>query len=459
MTIKGNILAIDDDRLSLKLLESYLKDTPFQVTAVGNPEEALSLLGKKSYDLVLSDIQMPVLDGFEVMKRVNQDYPGLPVIMITAHGTISDAVRAIQEGAYDYLTKPLDRHDLILKTRRAIGHYRLWRDNQRLRQELAAQYGIDNIIGHSKPMREIFRKIAKVAPTNASVLIMGESGTGKELAARAIHYNSPRKDQPFIPVDCASIPHTLLESELFGHAKGAFTGAYKDRPGAFENVRGGTLFFDEIGDMDVTLQSTLLRAIQERVFKRVGENNTRRLEARLLFGTHINLMEAMEKSEFREDLYYRISVIPINLPPLRDRRADIPLLINHFLVDVCRRHNIPQKTIKPELVDAMVMAPWKGNVRELENYIENLIVMSEGDSIRIKDAPRFTGSEAAYNQMESTGSPDRSLADIEKEYILRVLEAEGGNRTRTAKVLGISLRGLRYKLKAYSDNLAPPALN
>ncbi|HDL65124.1 MAG TPA: sigma-54-dependent Fis family transcriptional regulator [Proteobacteria bacterium] len=452
MKERGKILAIDDDRLGLKLLESYLKDSPFQVTAVGDPEEALSLLEEDDYDLVLSDIQMPVLDGFEVMKRVNQDYPGLPVIMITAHGTISDAVRAIQKGAYDYLTKPINPQELILKARRAIGHYRLWRDNQSLKQELAAQYGIENIIGHSKPMREIFRKIAKVAPTNASVLIMGESGTGKELAARAIHYNSPRKDQPFIPVDCASIPHTLLESELFGHAKGAFTGAYKDRPGAFENAGGGTLFFDEIGDMDISLQSTLLRAIQERVFKRVGENNTRRLEARLLFGTHINLMEAMERSEFREDLYYRISVIPIKLPPLRDRRADIPLLVNHFLVDTCRRHGIPQKTIEMELVDAMVMAPWKGNVRELENYIENLIVMSDGDSIRIKDAPRFSGSESADNQIGPAGIPDRSLADIEKEYILRVLEAEGGNRTRTAEILGISLRGLRYKLKAYAED-------
>lgn len=359
----GNILAIDDDQLSLKLLKSYLKGTPFQVTTVVDPEEALSLLRETDYDLVLSDIQMPALDGFEVMKSVQRNYPGLPVIMITAHGTISDAVRAIQEGAYDYLTKPLNQQDLILKTKRAIGHYCLWRDNQILRQELASQYGIENIIGHSKPMREIFRKIAKVAPTNASVLITGESGTGKELVARAIHYNSPRKDLPFIPVDCASIPHTLLESELFGHVKGSFTGAYKDRPGAFENAGGGTLFFDEIGDMDINLQSTLLRAIQERVFKRVGENNTRRLKARLLFGTHINLMEAMEKSEFREDLYYRISVIPINLPTLRNRRTDIPLLINHFLVDACRKHDLPQKTIDPELVDAMVRDPWKGNVR------------------------------------------------------------------------------------------------
>lgn len=452
MKERGNILAIDDDRLSLKLLETYLKDTPFKVTAVGDPEEALSLLREDDYDLVLSDIQMPVLDGFEVMKLVKQDYPGLPVIMITVHGTISGAVRAIQEGAYDYLTKPLDRQDLILKTRRAIGHYQLWRDNQNLRQELTAQYGIDNIIGHSKPMREVFRKIAKVAPTNASVLITGESGTGKELVARAIHYNSPRKNQPFIPIDCASIPHTLLESELFGHVKGSFTGAYKDRPGAFENVRGGTLFFDEIGDMDINLQSTLLRAIQERVFKRVGENNTRRLEARLLFGTHINLVEAMEKSEFRKDLYYRISVIPINLPPLRKRRADIPLLINHFLMDACRKHNLPLKKFEPDLVNAMVQAPWKGNVRELENYIENLTVMNDRNSIFLKDLPEIASNDPRADWTKLSTGPVRSLATVEKEYILRVLEAEGGNRTRTANILNISLRGLRYKLKAYSEN-------
>jgi len=452
MKKNGNILAIDDDRLSLKILESYLKDTSYRVTAIEDPEKALSLLAEDNYDLVLSDIQMPEMDGFQLLKKVKLNYPELPLIMITAHGSISDAVRAIQEGAYDYLTKPLDRQDLILKTKRAIGHYQLWLDNQRLRQELAARYGIENIIGYSKPMREVFRKIAKVAPTNASVLITGESGTGKELVARAIHYNSPRKDQPFIPVDCAAIPHTLLESELFGHAKGAFTGAYKDRPGAFENAREGTLFFDEIGDMDINLQSTLLRAIQERVFKRVGENKSRRLEARMLFGTHINLMEAMENNKFREDLYYRISVIPINLPPLRDRRSDIPILINYFLVDACRRHDTPPKTIEPELIDAMVQAPWKGNVRELENYIENLVVMSEDNYISFKDVPRVTGSEPRVAQIEPEGVPDRPLADIEKEYILRVLKAEGGNRTQTAKVLGISLRGLRYKLKAYAED-------
>jgi len=452
MKESGNILAIDDDRLSLKLLEKYLNDTSYRVTAVGEPEEAVSLLGKDSYDLVISDIRMPGMDGFEVLKRVKEDHPGLPVIMVTAHGIISDAVRAIQEGAYDYLTKPLERQELILKINRAVGHYHLWRDNQSLRQELAAQFGIDNIIGHSKPMREVFRKIAKVAPTNASVLITGESGTGKELVAHAIHYNSPRKDQPFIPIDCASIPHTLLESELFGHVKGAFTGAYKDRPGAFENVRGGTLFFDEIGDMDINLQSTLLRAIQERVFKRVGDNKIRRLEARLLFGTHINLMEATENHRFREDLYYRISVIPINLPPLRRRRADIPLLINHVRVETSHKHDLPQKNIEPELMEALVQAPWKGNVRELENYIENIIVMSDSDVIKLNDVPGVTGGEPGGGQIEPAVMTGRPLADIEKDYILRVLKAEGGNRTRTAQVLGISLRGLRYKLKAYAED-------
>ncbi|MEA1928305.1 MAG: sigma-54 dependent transcriptional regulator, partial [Candidatus Auribacterota bacterium] len=428
------------------------KDSPFKVTTINDPKEALSLFGDNNYDLVLSDIRMPGLDGFQVLKQVRLHHPGLPVIMITAHGTISDAVRAIQEGAYDYLTKPLERQDLILKLKRALGHYQLWRDNQTLRQELAARYGIDSIIGHSKPMRGIFRMIAKVAPTNASVLITGESGTGKELVARAIHCNSPRKDQPFIPIDCAAIPPTLLESELFGHTKGAFTGAHKDRAGAFETVGSGTLFFDEIGDMDISLQSTLLRSIQERVFKRVGDNKTRRLDARLLFGTHINLIEATEKKEFREDLYYRISVIPINLPPLRDRRSDIPLLINHFLADTCRKHNIPLKKMEPDLIEAMVRAPWKGNVRELENHIENLIVMSDSDTISLRDSPEFTGTGAKAGFTELIPGAEQSLAAIEKEYILRVLEAEGGNRTRTAKVLGISLRGLRYKLKAYAEN-------
>lgn len=451
MKIDGKILAVDDDRLTLKLLESYLKDTLYKVTPVEDPEEALALLDEDDYDLVLSDIRMPVLDGFEVLKRVKQDYPGLPMIMITAHGTISDAVRAIQEGAYDYLTKPLERQDLILKVRRAIKHYRLWKDNQGLRQELAAYYGLENIIGRSKPMREIFRKITKVAPTSASVLVTGESGTGKELVARAIHYNSPRKDCPFIPVDCASIPRTLLESELFGHVKGAFTGAYKDRPGVFESVKDGTLFFDEIGDMDISLQSTLLRALQERIFKRVGDNKERRVEARLLFGSHIDLAKAVKDSKFREDLYYRISVIPIVLPPLRERPSDIPLLIKHFLVASCERHAIPLKSIEPEAVEEMVRAPWKGNVRELENFIENLVVMSEGDLITLNDFPYAPGGTMQTGGFAPAVGVSARLADVEREHILRVLEAEDGNRSRTARVLGISLRGLRYKLKAYAE--------
>ncbi len=445
------ILVIDDDLFSLKLIENRLRATPYRVTTVTDPEEALTLLRENGYDLVLSDIRMPGLDGFEILKHVALNYPGLPVIMITAHGTISDAIRAIREGAYDYLTKPLDKEDLLLKIERAIRHYRLWIDNQGLRRELATQYGLENIIGHSKPLKEVFRKVAKVSPTSATVLITGESGTGKELLARAIHYNSPRKDQPFIPVDCAAIPGTLLESELFGHAKGAFTGAYKDRPGAFETVGEGTLFFDEIGDMDITLQSTLLRALQERVFKRVGENKVRRLEARLLFGTHADLAAAVKQKGFREDLYYRISVIPIHLPPLRERRLDIPLLIKHFLELSCRRNSIPGKTIEPAAIDALVRAPWKGNVRELENVIENLVVMSEGDRISLQDLSPSLKMNIMIEPESRPTAGSRELAVVEKEHILRVLEMEGGNRSRTARILGISLRGLRYKLKAYAE--------
>lgn len=451
MNTQGNILAIDDDRISLKLIESNLKDTPFRVTAVDDPEKALGMLSGGNFDLVLSDIRMPGLDGFRILEEISLNHPDLPLILITAHGSISDAVRAIRQGAFDYLTKPLDREELVLKIRRAIETRRLRRENRDLRNELAGQYGLENIVGRSKPMREVFRQVAKVAPTDVSVLIAGESGTGKELLARAIHQNSSRKDRPFIPVDCGSIPRTLLESELFGHARGAFTGAYRDHPGAFEVVKDGTLFFDEIGDMEITLQSALLRALQERVFKRVGENRLRSLEARLIFGTHIDLAEAVRNGTFREDLLYRISVVPITLPALRDRPSDIPLLVRHFLEGSCRRHEVKMKRIDPGVIDALTRAPWKGNVRELENFIENLTVMSDGDRITVRDLPRSPEPGEEGGGAPAVEGIGPRLKDIEREHILRVLAGEGGNRSRTAKKLGISLRGLRYKLKAYAE--------
>ncbi len=451
MPKNAKILALDDDRLSLKLIENCFKDTPFRVSAVGDPEEALALLRGDNYSLVISDIRMPGRDGFQILKEIILNHPELPVIMVTSFGSIADAVKAIQEGAYDYLTKPIDRQELLLKARRAIKHYRLWLANLGLRRELDAHYGLENIVGRSKPMEDVFLQVAKAAPTGATVLITGESGTGKELLARAIHYNSPRKDRPFVPVDCAAIPRTLIESELFGHAKGAFTGAYQDRPGALEAVEDGTLFFDEIGDMDIDLQGSLLRALQERVFKRVGENQTRPLEARFLFGTHSDLSEAVKKGKFREDLYYRISVIPIHLPPLRERRSDIPLLITHFLELACRRNKLPEKTIEPAAVESLVRAPWKGNVRELENTIENLAVMTEGDRIGLADLPPSFRNGAGPAAAGGTNPESLRLAEVEKAHILRVLKLEGGNRTRTARALEISLRGLRYKLKDYAE--------
>ena len=444
MKINGKILAVDDDPNLLRLLQSYLKDSPFQLTVTSRPRQVLKRLEEEGFDLLISDIKMPGLDGFALLQQVKQAYPLLPIIMLTSHGTIADAVRAIQAGAYDYLSKPISRDDLHLKIKRALKNSLLLRDNIGLRAELAAHYGIRNMVGQSKPMKTVFRKIAKVAPTGASVLIMGESGTGKELAARAIHYKSPRRDLPFIPIDFAALPPTLLESELFGHVKGAFTGAYKDREGAFELAREGTLFFDEIGDMDISLQSKLLRVLQERTFKRVGDNRNRGLAARLLFGTHRDLSREMSAHSFREDLYYRIAVIPITLPPLRERREDIPLLIKYFLKKSCKRHSLSIKVITPAAVKTLSRYPWKGNVRELENIIENLVVMGEGETITIHDL--FPASAPG-----STAAVGQSLAQVEKEYILKTLKSTGGNRSQTARLLGISLRGLRYKLKRYNS--------
>lgn len=442
MKINGKILAVDDDPNLLRLLQAYLRKSSLKLTVLDQAREVPRRLAEEEFDLLISDIKMPGLNGLTLLKEIKRSHPLLPVIMLTAHGSIADAVRAIQAGAYDYLTKPISRDDLQLKIERALKHSRLVRDNIGLRAELAAHYGINNMVGQAKPMREIFRRIAKVAPTSASVLIQGESGTGKELVARAIHYQSQRRDLPFIPIDCAAIPPTLLESELFGHVKGAFTGAYQDRRGAFETARAGTLFFDEIGDMDVSLQSKLLRVLQERTFKKVGDNREQRLKARLLFGTHRDLNRQVAENNFREDLYYRIAVIPIAIPPLRQRREDIPLLIKYFLKKSSQKHNLPVKLITPAAVEKLVHYPWKGNVRELENMIENLVVMGESGSITVRDL--LPGSTAGP---ETTG--DRTLAQVEKEYIFKTLESTGGNRSQAARLLGISVRGLRYKLKKY----------
>ncbi len=442
MNIKGKILAVDDDPNLLRLLQAHLQKSPFELTVLSQACQVPQRLDEEEFDLLISDIKMPGLDGFALLKEIKRTHPLLPVIMLTAHGSIADAVRAIQAGAYDYLTKPISRDDLHLKIERALKHSRVIRDNIGLRAELAAHYGIKNLVGQSKPMQEVFRKIAKVAPTGASVLIMGESGTGKELVARELHYQSPRRELPFIPIDCASIPPTLLESELFGHVKGAFTGAYQNRRGAFEAAGEGTLFFDEIGDMDINLQSKLLRVLQERTFKRVGDNREQELKARLLFGTHSDLSQKVAHNNFREDLFYRIAVIPISLPPLRKRREDIPLLIKYFLKKSSQKYNLGVNKITPSAVEKLTRYPWKGNVRELENMIENLVVMGEGNSITIHDL--FPGSTAGA--ATAMGLP---LAQVEKEYILKTLESTGGNRSQAARLLGISVRGLRYKLKKY----------
>jgi two-component system NtrC family response regulator len=449
------ILVVDDEKNYLLVLKAILEDEGFEVLTALSGREALAIQKTSDVDLVLTDMKMPSMDGIELLEQVKSVNPDLPVIMMTAHGTVDKAVEAMQKGAYSYLLKPFDNDRLILYVKKAVSVYRVIKENRRLRRAVEDQYSFGNIIGKSKVMQHMFETIRKVAPSGATVLIEGESGTGKELVAKSIHFNSPRRQAPFVAVNCSALAENLLESELFGHEKGAFTGAMNTRKGRFELADGGTLFLDEIGELSQNLQVKLLRVLQEKVFERVGGERAVTVDIRILAATNKNLKEEMAAGRFREDLFYRLNVVHLVLPSLKERREDIRLLVNHFIKKYSaeRKSTVPIKGVDQDVDRLFYEYSWPGNVRELENLIEQVMILCPGELIALSDLPQDF-RDNVHNRLHLEGIPaDAQLYDtlamVEKAMIERALKMTDYVQAHAAEILGIGKSGLNQKIKKY----------
>jgi two-component system NtrC family response regulator len=449
------ILIVDDERNYPLILSAVLEEEGFGTLTANSGAEALEILAESDVDLVLTDMKMPQMDGIELMERIKAHNPDLPIVMMTAHGTVEKAVEAMQKGAYTYILKPFDNDRLVLYTNKALDMYRVIKENRQLRTAIANQYSFGNIIGKSPRMAEVFDVIRKVSQATATVLIEGGSGTGKELVAKSIHYNSPRRDRPFIPVNCAALAESLLESELFGHEKGAFTGAAATKKGRFELADGGTLFLDEIGELSQGLQVKLLRVLQEKMFERVGGVRPLKVDIRLIAATNKSLKTEVKESRFREDLFFRLNVVHLTLPPLRERREDIRLLMEHFIEKYRgeRSAATPILGVEPEVERLFYDYAWPGNVRELENVIERAMVMCTNTMIRLQDLPQDFRDNVTDNLSLSSIPPDaklyETLAQVEKEMIVRAMKRADNIQTRAAEILGIGKSGLNQKIKKY----------
>ncbi|MBI2461302.1 MAG: sigma-54-dependent Fis family transcriptional regulator [Candidatus Rokubacteria bacterium] len=439
------ILVADDDPVARDLLAEVLAKEGYEVRVAAGGRECVELAGLVPVDLALVDLRMPDLDGLEVLRQLQALRPQVPVLILTAFATIETAIEAIRAGAYDYLSKPFRMEEIRLVVRRVLEQRRLLEENLRFRQELRERYRFENIVGLSPQMVEVYRLVARAAVTDATVLIQGETGTGKELIARAIHYGSSRADRPFVPVDCTALPEALFESELFGHERGAFTGAVTTKRGLFEAAHGGTIFLDEVGDLPLALQAKLLRVLQERQIRRVGGGETIPVDVRVLAATNRDLKRRVEAEEFREDLYYRLSVVTMQIPPLRERRQDIPLLAHHFLERLAREPNAPPRGIAPAAVERLMVHDWPGNVRELENVIARAATLSSApvltpENLVIESVPLASRGPA----LPAEGM---TLEAVKRWYVTKVLREVGGNKQRAAEILGVDRRTL-YRLLA-----------
>jgi two-component system nitrogen regulation response regulator NtrX len=437
------ILVVDDEERIRTTLSNILTREGYGVVSCGEGEVALSMIEKEEVDLVLLDVRLPGMDGIEVLERIAKIEDSPVVIMISAHGTVEMAVRATKLGAYDFIEKPFDLDKMLITIQRAIDYQRINRENIELRKRVGWE---DKIIGESKGMKRVFGEVDRASPTNGRVLIYGENGTGKEVIARAIHLRSKRKDGPFVKVNCAAIPHELIESELFGHEKGAFTGAISSKKGKFELANGGTLFLDEIGDMSLPTQAKVLRAIETGEVERVGAQRSIKVDTRIISATNKDLKKEISNGRFREDLYYRLNVIPINLPPLRERREDIPLLIDHFLKGLSSEYGKPPKTLTHEAISLLKEYRWPGNVRELRNFVERMVIMVEKTVIDKDDLYGLLPIEDMEEGMEGI---KEAVRRFEKNYILKILKENDGNITKAAHQLGIERSHLHKKLKVY----------
>ena len=450
------ILVVDDEKNYLLVLSAVLEDEGYEVLTAQGGHEALEIQKSSDLDLILSDMKMPAMDGIELLENVKARDPDLPVIMMTAHGTIDKAVEAMQKGAYSYILKPFDNERLTIYVKKAVSMFQVVKENRRLRETVESQYRFGNFIGKSKPIRDVFETIRKVAPSNATVLIEGESGTGKELVAKSIHFNSPRRNKPFIAVNCSALAESLLESELFGHEKGAFTGAVTRKKGRFELADSGTLFLDEIGELSQNLQVKLLRVLQEKTFELVGGTRSITADIRIIVATNKILKEEMISGRFREDLFYRLNVVRIVLPPLKQRKEDIRLLVNHFIEKYAseRKVNVPIKGVDQEVDRLFFNYSWPGNVRELENLIERVMILCPNDTVRVSDLP-MDFRDNVHNALHLEGIPSNAtlydtLATIEKAMIERALKMADNVQAHAAAMLGIGKSGLNQKIKKYN---------
>jgi two-component system NtrC family response regulator len=455
--MKGSaILLVEDNASQRRITEFWLKEEGYDVTAAINGEEALRLASERQFDAVVSDIKMPGMSGLDLLTRLRESIPEVHVILTTAFGTVSDAVAAMKLGAFDYILKPLNEDALKVVVAKAIDHRKLISENRYLQAFAEKVSRFENLVGHSKKMMELFDLSRQVAQRESTVLILGESGTGKELLAKAIHLNSPRKRGPFVVVNCGAIPENLIESELFGHKKGAFTGALADRIGKFEAAHGGTVFLDEVSELAQPLQVRLLRVLQEHEIDKIGETRPLSVNIRVVAATNRDLTKMIADKSFREDLYYRLSVVNLRLPPLRDRREDIPLLLEHFLLKSTGRYNLPQRRLDPRAIELLVNYNWPGNVRELENAIESCVVLSTKEEITADDLPENIRRQKHRISQIHLDIPDEgiSLEEVEKELLLKALEKSAWNQSKAARFLNITRKTLTYWIEKY--DLAPP---
>jgi two-component system response regulator HydG len=456
MTMKGKILIVDDDTAHLSMLRTVLKSLGHSINTATDGKDAINGVKETPYDLVLMDVRMANIGGMEALEKIKKLNPAIPIIIMTAYSSVDKAVEAMKLGAYDYLTKPLNFDDLKLTIERAMSHLHLTRENADLKMKLSSDSGFSRIIGSSPAMKAVMETASIAAPTDATILITGDSGTGKELFAKAIHDQSPRKTNKLVSINCAALNETLLESELFGHEKGAFTGADKKRDGLFIHADKGTVFLDEIGDIPLSMQVKLLRAIQEREIQRIGSDRPIRIDVRIIVATNRNLEQEVKNGRFREDLFYRLNVIHIRIPSLKERTEDIPLLAQHFLTRYAQKNRKAFKGFTPVAMDALMKHPWPGNVRELENAVERAVILSMGQYISGKDLP----VDVMKNYRPDDGSPDnvpelggKSLDEVEAMALIQTLKQTGGNKSEAARQLNITRTTLNNKIKKYGLDL------
>jgi len=453
----GRILVTDDDASLRRVLQVQLEQEGYEVAVAASGQQTLSILQLQPFDLLITDLKMPGMSGLELLRHARLQYPQTIIILLTAFGTVETAVEAMKAGAYDYLTKPVHPDEMSVVVRRALEHVRLVEQVCTLRISLNQKYGFENILGRSDVLLEVLDMAARAASSNATVLIRGETGTGKELLARAIHFNSSRSNNPLVTINCGAIPKDLLESELFGHRRGAFTGAIADKKGRIELADGGTLFLDEIAELSPDLQVKLLRLIQEGEIEKIGSEVKAKVDVRIIAASHRDLQAMIEDGTFREDLYYRLAVIPLVMPPLRERADDIPELVQHFFRRSQERNKRPELAMPPALLPYFVRYRWPGNVRELENIVERIVVLGRGSHVTIEDLPQFLTQERAGIDALEIDLPSQgiSLEAIEKELILRALHTCDWNQTRAARYLDLSRKTLLYRIEKHGIKKPP----